>query len=187
MKKITILSFIFISIFFLSACSKKSNENVIINDNQKEDVELKKASRAEDALYIIDGTSYQLKNGEVEVSEIPGSATKTKVKIFSSDKIFDINKDGEDDFAVILTQDPGASGTFYFVSLALSSANGFVGTNSILLGDRIAPQNVNIKEEQIVVIYATRYPGDSFDVEPSFGVSKYFFLADNELKEDIKE
>ena len=187
MKKITLLSFIFISVFFLSACSKNNDENVLIDNNQKESEEVNKAIRPEDALYIIDGVSYQLNNGEIEVSEISGSATKTKVKIFSSDKIFDINKDRQDDFAVILTRDPGASGTFYFISLALSSANGFVGTNSILLGDRIAPQNVNIKEEQIVVNYATRYPGDSFDVKPSFGVSKYFFLADNELKEDIKE
>jgi uncharacterized lipoprotein len=187
MKKITLLSFILISVFFLSACSKNNDENVLIDNNQKESEEVKKATRVEDATYIIDGVSYQLNNGEVEISEVPDSASKTKVKIFSSDKISDINKDGEDDYVVILTQDPGGSGTFYFVSLALSSDNGFSGTNSILLGDRIAPQNVNTKEGQIVVNYAIRYPGDSFDVKPSFGVSKYFFLADNELKEDIKE
>jgi heat shock protein HslJ len=85
--------------------------------------------------------------------------------------------------AFILTQDGGGSGTFYYVAVALANDNGYQSLNTILLGDRIAPQTAKINEGKINVNYADRKLGESFDTEPSVGVSKYFQVIDNKLKE----
>jgi hypothetical protein len=82
-----------------------------------------------------------------------------------------------------LTQNNGGSGTFYYVVVALSSPNGYIGTNGILLGDRIAPQTTEIKNGQIIVNYADRKTGEAMTIAPSVGVSKYLNVNGNRLIE----
>jgi heat shock protein HslJ len=136
-----------------------------------------------DATFIIEGTPVPLKDGVNEMEAAPGSATKTTTRYFGNEATGDLNGDGKADVAFIITQDTGGSGTFYYVVAALSSANGYTGTNAMLLGDRVAPQNTAIQDAMILVNYVDRKPDEPMSAKPSVGVSKYFKVVDGKLVE----
>ena len=135
------------------------------------------------ATYIIDGKSVTLINGVSSVAAAPGSASNIVTQYFDNEAVGDLNGDGVPDSAFILTQHSGGSGTFYYVVAALKSSGGYMGTNGILLGDRIAPQTTQIKNGQVIVNYADRKAGEAMAATPSIGVSKYFKVNGNQLIE----
>jgi len=126
------------------------------------------------ATYVIEGQSITLINGKAEAPAAPGSAEQVTTTVFGQPTTGDLNGDGKPDAAVMLVQDTGGSGTFYYIAAAISTSNGAEGTNAILLGDRIAPQNVEIQNGQIIANYADRKPGEPMSTPPSVGVSRYF-------------
>jgi len=126
-----------------------------------------------DATYIIEGQPVTLLGGYSEVPVVPGSASKTITRYFGNEAIGDLNGDGMSDIAFILSQTSGGSGTFYYVVVALKTANGYQGTNAILLGDRIAPQTTEIKNGEVIVNYSDRKLTDPMTTAPSIGVSAY--------------
>ena len=133
------------------------------------------------ATYTIDGTALTLANGKSEQEAAPGSAEMVTTQIFGKPTYGDMNGDGKNDAAVFLVQDGGGSGTFYYVAVALSTSTGTVGTNAIFLGDRIAPDTMQIANGMVVVNYADRKAGDPMSVSPSLGVSKYLVVASDTL------
>lgn len=143
-----------------------------------------KAVDPKNASYVIDGASVTLKNGVSEVP-IPDSASVVKTAYFGNEINVDMNNDGAADAAFILTQQDGGSGTFYYVVADLSTKDDFVGTNAILLGDRIAPQSTEFKNGQIIVNYADRRPGEPMSVTPTVGVSKYVEVINGQLHEVV--
>ena len=136
-----------------------------------------------DATYVVEGQSVTLVNGKSIASLAPGSATKITTQYFGNEATGDLNGDGLLDTAFILTQNSGGSGTFYYIVVALNASQGYVGTNGILLGDRIAPQTTEIKDGQVIVNYADRKIGEAMTVAPSIGVSKYLKLNRGQLTE----
>ena len=127
------------------------------------------------ATYTIEGRGVRFQNGRAEQEIVPGSASKIVTSIFGEPVIGTI--DGKKVAAVMLTQTTGGTGTFYYVAAAVEVVGGMTaGTNAILLGDRIAPQNVEIKTNEIIANYAARKPGEPFSASPSVGVSKYIVL-----------
>lgn len=139
------------------------------------------------ATYIIEGQTVTLVNGSAETPATAGSAEKVATQYFGNETIGDFNGDGMPDIAFLLTQDPGGTGTFFYVAAALETASGYQGTNAILLGDRIAPQTTEFKNGMIIVNYAERAPSDPMTAQPSVGISKYFKIIDGKLIEiDLK-
>lgn len=133
--------------------------------------------------YIIEGNSVRLTNGRSEITVAPGSAVQTLTQYFGNEAIGDLNADGVLDVAFILTQSGGGSGTFYYVVVALKDQGGYHGINAILLGDRIAPQTIEISNGQLIVNYAERKAGEPMTVQPSVGVSKYLKVEGGVLQE----
>jgi heat shock protein HslJ len=139
-----------------------------------------------DGTYVIAGQKVTIKNGISEVPAAPGSSSKVITKYFGNDLKHDLNEDGREDRVFILTQNTGGSGTFYYVVALLDTASDPVGSEGVLLGDRIAPQTINIDEGKttngtsrqnvIVVNYADRKPGESFAIAPSVGKSIWLKL-----------
>lgn len=123
-----------------------------------------------------------LVNGFFEAESAPGSATKITTRYFGNEAFGDLNGDGKEDVAFLLTQSTGG-GTFFYVVAALETASGVEGTNAIFLGDRIAPQNTSIENGVITVNYADRNPGEPFTTQPSLGISKYLKVEANLLVE----
>ncbi len=136
--------------------------------------------------YLIHGQSVALIDGRAEIAETPSSSVTTLTQYFGNEATGDLDGNGEADTAFILTQSTGGSGTFYYVVVALKGVGGYVGTNAILLGDRIAPQSTEIKDGQLIVNYAERKVGDPMTTPPSVGVSKYLKVEGNTLLEVVR-
>jgi hypothetical protein len=133
------------------------------------------------AAYTIDGTAVTLANGKSEQEAAPGSAEMITTQIFGKPTYGDINGDGKNDAAVLLVQDGGGSGTFYYAAVALDIGMGTIGTNAIFLGDRIAPDTIQIANGIVTVNYADRKASDPMSTPPSVGVSKYLVVASHTL------
>ena len=120
--------------------------------------------------YSIGGRSVRLVDGLAEAPAAPGSATRIVTRYFGNEVRGDLNGDGREDVAFLLTQEPGGSGTFFYAVAALDLPSGLVGTEGALLGDRIAPQTTELRADGIVVVnFADRAPGESLSTTPSVG------------------
>jgi hypothetical protein len=137
----------------------------------------------QNAPFTIEGQSVTLVDGRAETPAAPGSAEMVITDYFGNEATGDLNGDGIADVAFIVSQDPGGTGTFYYVVVALKTATGYQGTTAIFLGDRIAPQTTEIRDGKVVVNYADRAPGESFATAPSVGVTKYFSVENGVLIE----
>lgn len=127
--------------------------------------------------YILQGAPVTLVNGVAQIESAPGSASKTTVRYFGNEVLKDVNEDGRDDITFIVTQETGGSGLFYYVVTAVKTDTGYVGSDALFLGDRIAPQALESgPERSITVNYADRNPGEDFSVAPSLGKSLYVLL-----------
>ena len=133
--------------------------------------------------YEIEGQSISLKNGSFETEAAPGAVEIVTTEYFGNAVRGDFNNDGTQDIAFILTQGGGGTGVFYYVVVALKTTEGYQGTNGIALGDRIAPQNLNWRNGEIVANYADRTASESYADEPTLGVSKYFKVQGRQLVE----
>lgn len=129
------------------------------------------------AEYVIDGRRIQLQNGVAEMEVAPGSASKVVTRFFGNEVFVDLNDDGRDDVVFLLTQNTGGSGEFYYVVAALNTDKGYVGSQALLLGDRIAPQSTVKGEGKVVIVnYADRAPSEPFTNPPTIGKSMYLLL-----------
>ncbi|MEK7514881.1 MAG: hypothetical protein AAB608_00670 [Patescibacteria group bacterium] len=143
---------------------------------QKGDTTLEYASDYGNAAYTIEGKRVQLVEGAAEAE---GVITQE----FGNEVMGDFSGDGIADVAFILAQQPGGTGTFYYIAVARGAEGGYVGTNALLLGDRIAPQTTEIRDGAIIVNYADRKPGEPMTADPSVGVSRTFRMESGILKE----
>lgn len=140
------------------------------------------AADYKNAEYAIEGTKVRLINGKAEIEVAPGSATRTVTQYFGNEARADLNGDGKEDVVFLLTQNAGGSGTFYYVVAALQTESGYQGSDAVLLGDRIAPQTTEIKENNIIVVnYADRAAGEPMTAQPSVGKSIWLKLDPSTL------
>ncbi len=125
----------------------------------------------QNSTYTIDGQSVTLKKGISEVESAPGSATKTITQYFGNEAYGDIDGDDDNDFVYLITQTNGGSGTFYYAVAALREGNTYKITNAFFVGDRIAPQSTEIKEDskEIHINFAERKKDEPMSAEPSQG------------------
>jgi hypothetical protein len=132
---------------------------------------------------MINGTAFTLNGGQVSVESFPGAASKTVVEIFGEPVSGDLDGDGVTDAAVLLVETTGGSGTFYHVAAALNQNGNFLGTQTVFLGDRIAPRQLVIRHGILIIDYAERRPGESMATPPSLGASKYLVAREKHLVE----
>jgi hypothetical protein len=133
------------------------------------------------ASYTIGGRQVHLIDGRAEVEAAPGSATEIMTSVFGKPVYGDLDGDGKEDAALLLVYDPGGSGTFYYVAVAVKVNGTYRGTNGVLLGDRIAPQEVQVRNGVVTVNYADRRPEEPMTASPSVGKSQYLVLKSGEL------
>jgi heat shock protein HslJ len=118
--------------------------------------------------YTIAGRRVRLVDGRNETPAAPGSAARSVTRYFGNEARGDLNGDGREDVVFLLTQEPGGSGTFYYAVAALDQPSGLAGSEAVLIGDRIAPQTTQVRDDgSVVVSYADRAPGESFTTPPS--------------------
>ena len=152
----------------------------------------KPAQNPKDATYVIEGKVVTVKNGVSEMEIMPGSASKIITRYFGNELKTDLDGDGPDDVAFLLTQEGGGSGTFFYAVAALNTNAGYIGSDGYPLGDRIAPQSTNLSPNPrhkyvIVVNYADRAPGEPMTTRPSVGKSAYLKLSPATMQWGIVE
>jgi len=133
--------------------------------------------------YTVEGQTYILSNGKAEIVAAPGSSSKNVVTVFGEPVYGDLNSDGTPDAGVLLSLDTSGSGTFYYLVASILKDDKYESTNAILLGDRIAPQNILIKDGKLLANYADRGPKDPMTVKPYIGITKRTYMENGELKE----
>lgn len=131
--------------------------------------------------YRIDGRTVVLTDGIEQVETAPESSSKIVTRYFGNELETDLNDDGKTDVVFLVTQETGGSGLFYYVVAAVATEQGYVGSDGYLLGDRIAPQTIELSSNPrhknvIVANYADRDPGEPMAAQPSVGKSAYLKL-----------
>lgn len=129
--------------------------------------------KVDNLTYDVDGDIFTLKNGTAEKESLPGSPMVDSLSLFGDTVYGDLDGDGDTDAAVWLLNDPGGTGKFHYAALVINDRGTYIPSNTLLLGDRIAPQNIEIKNGQAVYNFAERKATDPFTAEPTVGRSFY--------------
>lgn len=140
--------------FLLISCGSTSETTSSNTDSQAEQSSAQAPADPANAGYYIDGIVYTLVNGELEQA-IEDSTTVNKFKLLDFKAVGDINKDGTDDVAVVLTNDAGGSGTFYYLAIFTSGSSPVI-ENTSYLGDRIVVKDITFTNNQFQVKYLDR-------------------------------
>lgn len=178
MKKVTIFIGIIILVVLVVVVIFLPRQKAVAPTNDQN----QSVSDYKNGTYEIDGQKITLKNGEYR-DFVPGSSAPMTFSYFGNEAIGDVNGDGKEDVAFILVGASGGTGVFYYATVALKTNTDYVGTNAIFLGDRIAPQNMEIKNGVLIANYAERLPKEPMVTEPSLGVSKYLKIENGVLVE----
>ena len=140
--------------FLLISCGSTSETTSSNTDSQAEQSSAQAPADPANAGYYIDGIVYTLVNGELEQA-IEDSTTVNKFKLLDLKAAGDINKDGTDDVAVVVTNDAGGSGTFYYLAIFTSGSSPVI-ENTSYLGDRIVVKDITFTNNQFQVKYLDR-------------------------------
>ena len=124
-------------------------------------------SPAEDLIVTIDNQVFSLRDGLAEIPAAAGSAGTNTVRIVGEPVMGDINSDGKDDAALLIRNDPGGSGTFYYAVVAVNDGGSWWATNTVPLGDRITPQQVTFSGAEFHYRFLDRKPGEPMVAVPS--------------------
>jgi len=97
----------------------------------------------------------------------PGSASQNTVRIVGEPVMGDAAGDGDRDAALLIANDPGGSGTFYYAVLAVDDGGSYRATNAVALGDRITPQGIEFSNGRFVYRFLERKPGEPLSADAS--------------------
>jgi len=129
---------------------------------------------ARSATFVIEKRSVTLVNGRAEKEAAPGSATKVVTTLGVQRTTADVDGDGRPDTVAILIQQPGGSGTFYYVAVLLNPFGGVIATPAVLLGDRITVTGVRIDGRTVLVDILDRAADQPLTASPSVPSTKRF-------------
>ncbi|HBU06541.1 MAG TPA: hypothetical protein DEB09_00480 [Candidatus Magasanikbacteria bacterium] len=140
------------------------------------------------ATYTIENEIITLVDGKMvedkfEQEILPGEKSKNITELLSASELGDLDDNNLDDAVVILTQNDGGSGTFYYVSIALQASSTYYGYNAIFLGDRILPKDIEFRQGIIIVNYKDHADGQAMTDEPTLERQRYFVFEEGILKE----
>lgn len=119
----------------------------------------------------LNGEAFTLVDGKAEKEYPGGGATKNSVFLFQEPVVGDLDGDGDTDAANLLVNNPGGSGTFYYAVLVMNNDGIYQATNVLFLGDRIAPQTIEIHNGRALFNYAERPAGAMMTMQASMGKS----------------
>ena len=151
---------------------KDINKSIEINNKSTNIINSQVNTDFLNGTYEIDGELIKFNNGKAG-----------EIYIFNEPIIADLDNNNKSDAVFFIVQETSGTGTFFYVSSAINSDKGYVSTNSIFIGDRIAPQNIRVQDGIIQVNYVTRKETDPMSEEPTIGITKYLKVVNGELIE----
>lgn len=139
------------------------------------------AKSPRDATYLIEGEPVRLQGGRAVRPAAPGAATIIRTRVLGAPTYGDVDGDGDSDAVLFLVQDPGGSGTFYYVAAAHKVDGGYRGGTAVLIGDRITPQRLDLVHGVVVADYLERAPGEPMAADPALARTVYLMLEGGAL------
>lgn len=116
----------------------------------------------------VDQQTFVMRDGLAELDGPPGSAAKDTLRIVGEPLTGDADGDGKLDAALLLRNDPGGSGTFYYAVLAINDGGGYHASNVLALGDRIKPEGIgHVGDGRFVYRFLERKPDEPMAAEPT--------------------
>jgi len=136
--------------------------------------------------YLINGKKSTLVNGESKETIVAddGFASTVLTWYVGDEKRADLNSDNTEDAVVILAQNTGGSGTFYYATAIVSGANGYQETNAIFVGDRITAQPTEYRDGEILVHYLDRKSDEPMVAIPTVETVMRLKLINGELAKE---
>lgn len=128
--------------------------------------------------YDLGGEQITLTDGRSERPVAPGSAANA-VTVLLHSAFGDLDGDGATDAAVIIVDQPGGSGSFYYVAVLMSGTTTPAQTS--LLGDRIAIDSLSAAHGRIVVSTLDRRFDEPLAAVPTVPVTHTFAVAGGSL------
>lgn len=153
----------------LVACGSNSEVTSTENQNETSETNVQAAIDPANGGYYIDGILYTLINGALE-QPIEESSAVNKFTLLEFKATGDLNKDGSDDVAVVVVNDSGGSGTFYYLAIFTSGSNPII-ENTYNLGDRIKVQDLKFVDNKFQVTYLDRDPEADMASEPTIEIT----------------
>lgn len=178
-----------ILVLALGACAGPFDENAgnQAGAAQQPQVEAPLAAfDGKNASFTLGGKSITLVNGISETPIEDASAMMT-TRYFGREATGDLNGDGLQDHAFMITRTTGGSGTFYYVVVALRTSEGYETTNAFLVGDRIDPQSMEIHARELHVNYADREVDEPMTAQPSEQKVLLLKVSSNRVLEGLME
>ena len=139
----------------------------------------------ESASYLTENTregSATLEDGEFREQAAPGSATEVVIRL-GKWSLGDLDGQGELDAAAITVEEPGGSGTFFYLHALIKDDDDLRDAGVAFLGDRIRIEGVSVHDGVITVAMLDRKPDEPFAAPPSVPVIRQFRLQGEELTE----
>ena len=121
-------------------------------------------SATEHLAVTIGDQTFTLINGVAENTE---SGAKETLRVVGEPVTGDVTADGKPDTALLLADDPGGSGTFYYAVLAIDDGGAWRATNALPLGDRIQPEKIQFTDGQFVYHFLERKPEEPMAAAPT--------------------
>lgn len=75
--------------------------------------------------------------------------------------------DGKPAAALLLRDEPGGSGTFYYAVLAVEDGGGYRASSAVALGDRIKPQGIDYDGGRFAYRFLERRDGEPMAAQPT--------------------
>lgn len=163
------------------ACNPKTEDQTDQHQSNKTNPSLT-LQQLQNAKYRIrsDDDTFQLIDGEYRKKYEPDSASERILRL-SHSAAGNLDDTGGEDAVVILIDNPGGSGTFYYLFAFINQNGKPFNVATILLGDRVRVEGLAIKEKEIIVDMLTRGDDEAMASEPTLEITRKYRLEANRL------
>jgi hypothetical protein len=134
--------------------------------------------------YTIDDRSIALTAGVNQTAGIGTTTVSTKTTLLNDPAFTDIDRDGKSDAVVILRDETGGSGMFYYAAVVLSNNGTTKVSNSVFLGDRVRIKAIRALSGIISVDILDRATTESFATPASLEKTITLSIKDGVLVEN---
>ena len=138
----------------LTACGEGTAEQTLVRSQPQPSSH---GGFPQTATYLLDGEPIELVGGYFDRPVAPGSSRLERVWVQEGSAVRgDLDGDQDEDVALILVHDPGGSGTFSYLAVAVQAQGGYQGSNALFLGDRITSPMISVHDGKISARFLDR-------------------------------
>ncbi|MBU1014028.1 MAG: META domain-containing protein [Bacteroidetes bacterium] len=137
--------------------------------------------------FVIEGKKIRLKRGVSKIKLDKNSATKLITQYTGKNVVGDINGDGADDMAIILSQQSGGNEIRYYASVISSEKGKYKSSNTVFIGDRINVYSIALNNGNIMMEYADLPKEDTTVFAPTVLLSKILKFESGVLSQKQNE